>query len=156
MVVCQPPFSMPRLSSPSPEKLPKENALQVGDTSRWSSCSRNGTPILRGRLFPAWWNGMEPFLSLSSLRLLNYRNERWRVRHRAKARLQFASQRAPWPGVKYRKRRPGKSLNVIQQRWKKFLQCVKRVKETKEKIYFLGFFFFCWVGFEECFSKCSS
>lgn len=78
MVVCQPPFSMPLLSSPSPEKLPNENVLLVGETSRWSSCSRNGTPILLGRLFPVWWNGIEPFLSRSSLRLLNYNHERRR------------------------------------------------------------------------------
>lgn len=76
MVVCQPPFSMPLLSSPSPEKLPNENVLLVGETSRWSSWSRNGTPILLGRLFPVWWNGIEPFLSRSSLRLLNYIHER--------------------------------------------------------------------------------
>lgn len=78
MVVCQPPFSMPLLSSPSPEKLPNENVLLVGETSRWSSCSRKGTPILLGRLFPVWWNGIEPFLSRSSLRLLNYIHERRR------------------------------------------------------------------------------
>lgn len=114
MVVCQPPFSMPLLSSPSPEKLPKENVLRVGDTSRWSSWSKNGTPILRGLLFPVWWNGIEPFLSRSSLRLLNCEDERWRVRHGAKERLQFASQRVPWSAIKYRKCSKKRRARVTQ------------------------------------------
>lgn len=34
MVVCHPPLSMPRRSSPIPEKLPKEKVLRVGETSK--------------------------------------------------------------------------------------------------------------------------
>lgn len=73
IVVCHPPLSMPRLSSPIPEKLPKENVLRVGDTSKWSSWSRKGTPIRRCLFFPVWWKGIEPLRSRSSLRLLNCR-----------------------------------------------------------------------------------
>lgn len=73
MVACQPLRSKARRSSPRPEKLPKEKVLRVGETSRWSSWSRKGTPILRWRFFPVWWKGMEPFLSRSSRRFLNYR-----------------------------------------------------------------------------------
>lgn len=75
MVVGQPPLSMPRRSSPIPEKLPKEKVLRVGETSKWSSWSRKGTPMRRCRFFPAWWNGIDPLRSrsLSSFRLLNCR-----------------------------------------------------------------------------------
>lgn len=73
MVEGQPPRSSVRRSSPSPEKLPNEKVLRVGETSRWSSCIRKGTPIRRCRFFPVWWNGMEPFLSRSSLRFLNWK-----------------------------------------------------------------------------------
>lgn len=73
IVVCHPPLSMPRLSSPIPEKLPKENVLRVGDTSKWSSWRRKGTPIRRCLFFPVWWKGIEPLRSRSSLRLLNCR-----------------------------------------------------------------------------------
>lgn len=72
-VACQPPRSRARRSSPRPEKLPKEKVLRVGETSSWSSWSRNGIPIRRCRFFPVWWKGMEPFLSRSSRRFLNWK-----------------------------------------------------------------------------------
>lgn len=74
MVEGQPPRSSVRRSSPSPEKLPNEKVLRVGETSRWSSCIRKGTPIRRCRFFPVWWNGIEPFLSRSSLRFFNWKS----------------------------------------------------------------------------------
>lgn len=73
MVACQPPRSRARRSSPRPEKLPNEKVLRVGETSRWSSWSRKGIPIRRCRFFPVWWKGMEPFLSRSSRRFLNWK-----------------------------------------------------------------------------------
>lgn len=98
IVVCHPPLSMPRLSSPIPEKLPKENVLRVGDTSKWSSWSKKGTPILLCRFFPVWWNGIEPLRSRSSLRLLNCRKKRrthlgTKIRRKIASSLQLEAKR---------------------------------------------------------------